>query len=90
MSIFCFSEPFLRFASGDVTISKVRNVIGFQWEYRNNHTIIPFFMWQPDVVANKPTDKFILCVNYRISLPRNKKDKTKEIDRNVQPILDEH
>lgn len=90
MSVFCFSEPFIRFESGEVSISKVRNVIGFQWEFRKNHTINPFFMWQPDVTANKPTDKYILCVNYRISLPRKKKEKTKEIERTVQPEHQEH
>lgn len=90
MGLYCFTEPYLQLDPGKFALTRVRNVIGFQWEFHKNHTINPFFMWQPDVVAKKPTDKYIVCLTYKISIPRKKKDKTKEIDRTVQPEHQEH
>ncbi|MEN9522256.1 MAG: hypothetical protein RL065_633, partial [Bacteroidota bacterium] len=71
--VYIFSEPYIDFETAGVRVSKIRNSIGFEYEFFKNHFINPFFLYQPDVdVMGQPSIEKVLGITYEFDFPYKK------------------
>lgn len=71
--IYLFAEPYIDFETAGMRISKVRNSLGFEYEFIKNNFLNPFVLYQPDVtVTGRPSIEEVLGITYEFDLPYKK------------------
>ncbi len=76
--VYASCEPFIAISNKVTEISKIRNMIGFKYDFKKYHRLDIAYLFQPDVNTNHPTWTNALNISYEFELPKWKKFKGKK------------
>lgn len=69
IDVYMFTEPYILFSYKGTTLSSWRNCVGAKWDFKKNHTLNAFYIYQPDY-SSKITVNQVAGLGYRYTLPK--------------------